>query len=145
MFRAMFSNVRGKTMTKVSELIGAELDKWVARAHGMIVTAHPVKKGATLTDFWGYEKAEGVHAGPRVAVAIFKPSVNWLYGGPIIERGVIAFWPDSHDDSKDPTPGYWLAQTWKQAQDDVSYVGDTPLVAAMRAFVASVYGDEVSE
>lgn len=64
----------------------------------------------------------------------FKPSTDWAQGGPIIEREQIGIeW------NVDPI-NHWVATDdfWESA-----YVGPTPLVAAMRAFVASKLGDEV--
>lgn len=60
----------------------------------------------------------------------FQPSTDWAQGGPIIERERIRLdprgvWVAGHDSSND------------------EYPGDTPLIAAMRCFVASKLGDEV--
>jgi hypothetical protein len=67
----------------------------------------------------------------------WSPSTRWRDGGPIIERERIATaW----------TPTAWMASTWR---DPVRYAGHitargpTPLIAAMRAFSASRFGDEV--
>ena len=61
------------------------------------------------------------------------PSTNWAQGGPIIEREKIAtqFWV-SEDAWEALIKGGFFA----------SY-GPTPLIAAMRAYVASKLGDEV--
>ena len=64
---------------------------------------------------------------------LYNPSVNWLLGGPIIEREKI----DSYYNGEwnaclqdvDGTPDYWS--------------GPTPLIAAMRCYVASKLGEEV--
>lgn len=62
------------------------------------------------------------------------PSTNWSQGGPIIEREKIQF-------NYNNTPeGEWVAEHWDK--DDWE-VGPTPLVAAMRCYVASKLGDEV--
>ena len=58
------------------------------------------------------------------------PSTDWSQGGPIIERERIRLdprgvWVAGHDSSND------------------EYSGTTPLVAAMRCYVASKLGDEV--
>ena len=60
----------------------------------------------------------------------FKPSTNWAQGGPIIERERIRLdprgvWVAGHDSSND------------------EFSSPTPLVAAMRCFVASKLGEEV--
>lgn len=125
---------------KVSELEGALLDAWVAKAHGMVGMDHPIAKGKPLTRFWGYDKREGVHAGPRVAVATFKPSTDWSWGGPIIEREKI--WLSDEDDG-------WIASCPPHVDTgtgrDLIQSGKAPLTAAMRAYVASKYGEEVPD
>jgi hypothetical protein len=109
---------------KTSELEGALLDYWVARAEGL---------DAELSD--------GVCFIPRTGV-IFRASTNWAQGGPIIERERIEINPRSDR-------GYWEwcavpllndAEWWERFQ-----YGITPLVAAMRAYVASKFGDEVAD
>ena len=63
----------------------------------------------------------------------YAPSTDWAQGGPIIEREKIATDPDADD-------GQWAAST----RDAPCYwVGPTPLIAAMRCYVASKLGDEV--
>jgi len=57
-------------------------------------------------------------------------STNWLQGGPIIEREKITI--------SDANEG-WVAGY----NGTLSYFGPTPLIAAMRCFVASEMGDEV--
>jgi hypothetical protein len=64
---------------------------------------------------------------------------EWLHGGPIIEREGIGFRRGYSDES-----GFngWVAQRW--AQDTTVFEeGPTPLIAAMRCYVASKLGDEV--
>jgi hypothetical protein len=62
------------------------------------------------------------------------PSTNWAQAGPIIEREGVCLWSEGYDwEAKIQTgPGEWLTE-W-----DAS-----PLVAAMRCYVASKLGDEV--
>lgn len=124
---------------KVSELEGALLDAWVAKAHGMVGMEHPIAKGMPLTRFWGYDKMEGVHAGPRVTVTKFKPSTDWSWGGPIIERERIRL---NYRGAGIP----WAAQMFPSNPGFPVYgYGGTPLIAAMRAYVASKYGEEVPD
>lgn len=67
--------------------------------------------------------------GREVAVS---PSTDWAQGGPIIEREEIELVPKGM---------YWDAY----ADEDfhVPHSGPTPLIAAMRCYVASKLGDEV--
>lgn len=63
-------------------------------------------------------------------------STDWAQGGPIIEREKITA-QNKHD-------GWWVAMQ-HDVNDDPHWVmvGDTPLQAAMRCYVASKLGDEV--
>ena len=58
-------------------------------------------------------------------------SADWVYGGPIIEREGI--------DLQCQNQGLWCADLGL----DASIYGPTPLIAAMRCYVASKLGDEV--
>jgi len=59
-------------------------------------------------------------------------SINWTQGGPIIEREKIDVCVDNDG---------WF--TWCAKKGDVELGGATPLIAAMRCYVASKLGDEV--
>ena len=63
----------------------------------------------------------------------YSPSTDWSQGGPIIEREDIALNPAD--------PAGWSA--YKMWGTRGEYVAPTPLIAAMRCFVASRLGDEV--
>jgi len=62
---------------------------------------------------------------------IFQPSTDWAHGGPIIERERIELRGDGNEG--------WIADD----NLNPSQWGPTPLIAAMRCFVASCLGDEV--
>ena len=65
-----------------------------------------------------------------------QPSINWLDGGPIIEREKITVGVADGDDVG------WTA--WARCSDQKYWAcGPTPLIAAMRCYVASKLGDEV--
>ena len=107
---------------KTSELTGALLDYWVARAERVEVT---------VGSYYG-EKI--IYHAPFEG-RVYDPSANWATGGPIIEREEISL-----------LPGPWSAQVF----DETGLIswegrGPTPLVAAMRAYVASKFGDEVQD
>ncbi len=59
-------------------------------------------------------------------------SSDWAHGGPIIEREYIQLTIDLG----------WIA-TRREGADVCEAHGPTPLIAAMRCYVASVLGDEV--
>ena len=71
---------------------------------------------------------------------LMEPSTNWAQGGPIIEREGITIAPHSTENG--------VITSWKAGRDwPMShfpfYLGDTPLVAAMRMFVTYKLGDSV--
>jgi hypothetical protein len=105
---------------KTSELQGAALDWAVAKCEGLMQ---------------GQIAIDGVTRG------FYKPSTDWAQGGPIIEREKLGVWWATHyvDDDGVEYGNHWYAET------DESIVGDgpTPLIAAMRCYVASKLGDEV--
>jgi hypothetical protein len=65
----------------------------------------------------------------------YTPSTDWSRGGPIIEREKIRL-----DTTWNCEDGFWSAR-----MDTVGgwWLGDTPLMAAMRCYVVSKLGDEV--
>jgi hypothetical protein len=67
----------------------------------------------------------------------YSPSTDWSQGGPIIEREVITLIHPRWDG--------WTAHKYDDRIEDESYTldGPTPLIAAMRCYVASQMGDEV--
>lgn len=69
-------------------------------------------------------------------------STDWAFGGPIIEREGISIMQLSEG----PANPKWAANFeigWHSQELDAPHVGPTPLIAAMRAYVASKFGDEV--
>lgn len=100
---------------KVSELTGAMLDYWVARAEG-------------FTESFAQHRPHWVPY-----------SWKWEYGGPIIEREKISV---NHQKTAHGQDAGWTAKAtayWLPGD------GPTPLIAAMRAFVASKFGEEVAD
>ena len=80
----------------------------------------------------------------------FAPTANWAQGGPIIEREGINLSVDYQDDwlTTDKVQIGWKANLWNNSVPGTAgflqwAYGPTPLVAAMRCFVASRFGDEV--
>lgn len=99
---------------KTSELIGAALDWAVAKCEGLVA-------GGTL--------------GESHFIGGYRPSLSWAQGGPIIEREKIHV---THSHSR----GDWRAFIANSECGD--FYGPTPLIAAMRCYVASKLGDEVN-
>ena len=107
---------------KVSELEGALLDAAVAKAEGVFDgLVHSVAKGRRY-------------------------SSDWADGGPIIDRELIGFLP-----SGGRRDGLCVAFVYRPSQHDLSLedaienrqYGPTLLIAAMRAYVASRFGNEI--
>lgn len=113
-------------MTDPSTLQGAELDAAVARALGWELDA-----GA-----W-WIKHRGPNGGSLCYMQeehhLYKPSAYWWQGGPIIERERIELSP-AHNEIGEPDG--WNA-TMPPYDPWPGTHGPTPLIAAMRAFVAS--------
>jgi hypothetical protein len=129
---------------KVSDLTGAALDWAVAKYEGR----EPRRLGARLyyvADAGGdYREAIG---------ASYSPSTAWSQGGPIIEREGILLrplrkpghasdgqWLAMFDGTNTGTMVHWVKRTdWPCHY----WQGDTPLIAAMRCYVASKKGETV--
>ena len=71
-------------------------------------------------------------------IETYSPSTDWLQGGLIIEREKISILPR--------IDGSWYAEIPMELKQDGNFsVGATPLIAAMRCFVADKFGEEVEE
>ena len=106
---------------KTSELTGAALDWAVAKCAGYRLDLVPEES--------------------------YTPSTDWAQGGPIIEREKFTVMYD--DDWKyDPTDPEDNGERWMADNGDSYYnptqYGATPLIAAMRCYVASKLGEDVS-
>lgn len=94
---------------------------------------------------WAVAKCEGVINGDDLDVGFilergYSPSSDWAQGGAIIERERICL--------ENAAGMYWIATMLYQNDDDErtqtsEEQGATPLIAAMRCYVASKLGDEV--
>ena len=106
-------------IVETKQLTGAALDWAVAQCEGIeLYGASDFKEQRTrVTDGGGNY--------------LFRYSANWAQGGPIIERERIELIP------KGPT--------WDAMREDqhIPNEGPTPLIAAMRCYVASKLGDDV--
>ena len=107
---------------KASELTGAALDYMVAKCEGF----EPFTDGIS----WIIDHAGTYQQLPRY-------STDWTQGGPLIEREGINLRLQAGTD-KQP-----VAFVWVNHQPAHRQHGSTPLIAAMRCYVASKMGDEV--
>jgi Protein of unknown function (DUF2591) len=101
---------------KTNQLTGAALDWAVAKCEG--VTVLPKMRGGCYVT---------LNKGETVLLCY---STDWAQGGPIIER--------------EKTTLEWTGEDWMSyIRHDEEFFGPTPLIAAMRCYVASKLGDEV--
>ena len=115
---------------KTSELTGVTLDwavanalevqVWVGDGPALFLDKHYPFCNSTLGDFW-------------------VPSTDWAQGGPIIESEWIRVepWPNESGEN------FRWAATYFDAPLVIVRYGPTPLIAAMRCYVASKLGDDV--
>jgi len=124
---------------KTSELTGALLDYWVARAEGW--TFGPQHKTLEC-DVW--RDSGGAIVG-TIPASAYQPSTDWAQGGPIIERERLITQPRKTDWAAcDTDPDNGLMYELREVAQ-FGATGPTPLVAAMRVYVASKFGDEVPD
>ena len=110
---------------RVSNATNIQLDWLVAKCTG--------KNGVLHDD--GITRCIVIAAASGVYKGTFKPTENWSLGGPLIEREGLHLRKSGCE---------WQCDYWNEStlNFDTSY-GPTPLIAAMRCFVASKLGDEV--
>jgi hypothetical protein len=83
---------------------------------------------------WAVAKCEGIKIIVRQENWEWYSS-SWEQGGLIIERELIEIYPLCNVE--------WGARKVNDEGDLIRFYGDTPLIAAMRCYVASKLGDEV--
>ena len=110
---------------KTSELTRSALDWAVAQCEGLehyIDDGLVCLKGQPFDTHWRY----------------WTPSDEWAQGGPIIEREGINL--DNY--AKNPQWSAWTPAPERESGEAQAY-GTTPLIAAMRCYVASVMGNDI--
>jgi hypothetical protein len=112
---------------KTSELSGASLDWAVAKCEGWRIATHDLLCRSNPRDDGALE---------HIDMASYTPSTEWAEGGPIIARERIAV---------DGTAvlGQWMAVLYVADEEAWEMLGPTPLIAAMRCYVASKLGAEI--
>lgn len=128
---------------KTATLTGTTLDLAVAKAESLPLMYDPMGFGRTDPDaiqsgWWiwsdkahlivGYTKTK-----PNQSEG-YSPATNWAQGGPIIEREGFKLYQSGAGD--------WFCSNYKQG-NTVKVYGETPLIAAMRCYVASKLGEEI--
>jgi hypothetical protein len=117
---------------KTSDLTGVALDWAVAKCEGVEHSMEVNRMGSLSFD-------AGLH--PYIAdldkpgrYQIYNPSTNWCRGGPIIEREKICLEHAITEGNSRWAATAYLAEEY----------GPTPLIAAMRCYVATKLGDTIS-
>jgi hypothetical protein len=105
----------------VKKLDGAILNFWVAKSGGLNYLIESSQSDEGQDD-------EGGDRGPQY----FNPSANWSHGGPIVANEWYVI--------EDILNG-WFGLDW----DAIGTVARNPLKWFMRAYVASMFGDEVED
>ena len=119
---------------KTSELTGLALDWAAVIANGVPPEDIRISWGRI---YRGHRDASGNLTNQYETGPEFHPSKMWESGGPIIEREGITVGPYDSE-------GAWWAGAGRVGDDRViGYEAETPLIAAMRCYVASRLGDEV--
>jgi len=108
---------------KTSELTGAALDWAVAKCEGAYTQSVDTDIDGTIRINYGGMYPEW--------------STDWAQGGPIIEQERLLIQPEI---GKEGMGNAWYAVSMK----DTDSYGPTPLIAAMRCYVASKLGDDVT-
>lgn len=112
---------------KTNELIGRALAYAVGIAKGYKV------------EYWHTKSVAILSAGIPRGVP-WNPHIDWSQGGPIIEReGINTL---VHVTVNDVITEWKAGKDWPMSHFPY-YTGPTPLIAAMRCYVASKLGDEV--
>lgn len=114
-----------KNPVRVTDLEGALLDYWVAHAEGLTPYIETAQRSTVQVCYLPPDFAAGNWYPVR-----YSPSSDWKDGGPIIERERI---------NLQERGNCWQAHYsvgWSE-------MGETPLIATMRARVAAKFGEEV--
>ena len=110
---------------KTNNLTGVALDWAVAKCMGHRVAEN---YGSYIRIYLPDPKQAGY-------TLAFCPSTDWAQGGPIIEREIA--------DIERFSDALWEATAYTKNAQDIVQSGPTPLIAAMRCYVASKLGDEI--
>lgn len=123
---------------KTSELTGAALDWAVAKCEGGF-DLHRRTDWHNKPWAFFFRDDEDPERVDKFYLNEYKPSTDWSQGGPIIEREKIELKYLGYDN-----PPYWGALKFSPSKyERQAAIGPTPLIAAMRCYVASKLGAEV--
>ena len=112
--------VEAESFEQAETMVEADFDSFFEGVDGYIVNE------SFMTRWTDDECEDGVN---------YHYSTDWELGGPIIEREGINL--------RALSGALWEAETWSAEGGQYLLDGPTPLIAAMRCYVASKLGDEV--
>ncbi|MDQ9169550.1 DUF2591 family protein [Oxalobacteraceae bacterium R-40] len=115
---------------RISEIDNTALDRWVAKAEGIEV------RYSNAGEFWRVlGEIDEIH---------WLPHRDWAQAGPIIEREKIAVFP--YGDQWSAAIGNDVKNLiGKTDAAEPEYIGSTPLIAAMRCYIAHRFSTEELE
>ena len=111
----------------VDELSGDDLNREVAKCYGMHVST--ARGGWLVFDSDAYSEFRNEYNDDKLQS--FRPSTNWAQGGAIIQRECIEL---QHWGAHSVPWSAWI-------DEEHHHYGTTPLIAAMRCYVASKQGE----
>jgi hypothetical protein len=126
---------------KTHELIGNPLNWAVAKCEGLRAYKDAMLDERVKEGWWISDLSEDPNN--WIPISEYSPSTKWSQGGPIIEREKIDLLTEKR------MPDSWLASVARYQNGKrligwrLHQYGPTPLVAAMRCYVALKLGDEV--
>ena len=127
---------------KTSELYGAALDWAVAKCEGVSVLVESCDNGLSYFTMCAVENVEGLQD-----CYDYRPSTDWAQGGPIMVREDIIYRKYHKPDS--PAHGTFYAMVHRDSgaivlwRKDRASLGPTPLIAAMRCYVACKLDNQI--
>jgi len=125
-------------LMKTSELIGAQLDWAVAKCEGIVGIKSRNNLPVIRIESGRVWVARHPNAWRFSDYSQYNPSTDWAQGGPIIEREGISVSCENRTWS-----AYFRDHLFDEDGSEHWRDGPTPLIAAMRCYVASKLDDKV--
>jgi hypothetical protein len=114
---------------RVDDLLGPQLDYYVACAEGLIADL-------IRANGMAYCRVDIPHQGHQVYV----PTHNWQLLGPIVKRQKYLIYPRLDSETGEIV---WLAEAQLNARFHGMYIADEPELALCRLRIAEAFGDDV--
>lgn len=126
---------------KTADLIGPALDWAVATIENLPIRLGPMGVESSSFRFWVWPNSFPPKPAYQSIGNEYSPSTKWAQGGPIIEKEGLMVGPSA---GHRPVGVQWTAIKMGVLPEKGCCInGSTPLIAAMRCYVASKLGDEV--